>query len=159
MAKYSWKDYIRQENVQDAIFVFICSVALLIYGLYNKFTGIPCEWKLSPYLFPVLLSVFGILLSISLFYDGKKALLSGAEPEFVKGDPQKLKKTAIYLVIFLLYYFLMPVLGFFIATTIFLASLFILLGEKKWWIILLLSVSSTAIIYILFGVLLHVRFP
>jgi putative tricarboxylic transport membrane protein len=159
MRKPIWKEYIHEPTIQDAIFIFACSVALLIYGLYNKFTGIQSEWKLSPYLFPVLLSVFGALLSISLFYDGYRAIHSGGQVERSSADRKNLKRLGVFLLICLIYYVLFVPLGFLVSTALMLAALFFLLGERRIWIIALLSIACSGAIYVIFGVLLNVRFP
>ena len=60
MEKNGKKGLLHQPSCQDAIFVGLCSAGLLIYSLYHHyFDKNTSEWKMSPYLFPTLLSVFG----------------------------------------------------------------------------------------------------
>ena len=70
MEKNGKKGLLHQPSCQDAIFVGLCSAGLLIYSLYHHyFDKNTSEWKMSPYLFPTLLSVFGLLLTLSLVAD------------------------------------------------------------------------------------------
>ena len=153
------KGIIHQPSFQDAIFVGLCSVGLLAYSLYHHFVDRNIsEWKLSPYLFPTLLSVFGLLLTASLIADGLAEL---RQPPKEKGPEGKKNLLGVLVIIAmaLLYYFLMPKLTFVPATVLFLAALFVYLGERKWWRVILLSVLTTAAIYGLFGIALRVRLP
>ena len=143
---------------QDSIFVGLCSVGLLCYSLYHHyFDKNTSEWKTSPFLFPTLIAVFGLLLTFSLVTDAIQELHAGS-PEQKAG-----KKNPVGVLVLVAaavaYYLLMPVLHFIPATVLLLAALFLYLGERKWWKIALLSGVTTAAVYVLFGVALHVRLP
>lgn len=146
-------------SFQDSIFVGACSCALLIYSLYHHyFDKNTSEWKTSPFLFPTLISVFGILLTLSLVTDAVHELRSGDIAEKT-GNGKNPVGVLVVIAASLAYYFLMPKLHFIPATGIFLAGLFVYLGERKWWKVILLSAVTTAAVYFLFGVALHVRLP
>ncbi|MCR5825425.1 MAG: tripartite tricarboxylate transporter TctB family protein [Oscillospiraceae bacterium] len=156
------KSLLRNSNCQDSIFVGLCSVALLAYSLYHhandRNTG---EWKTSPYLFPVLISVFGLLLAVSLMADALHDLHSVQETaNAVEGGAKhNLVGALVFIAASVAYYLLMPLLHFIPATIVFLGGLFVYLGERKWWKILLLSVITTGAVYALFGLGLNVRLP
>ncbi len=149
-------------NFQDAVFVVLCAVSLLTYSLYHHATDKnTTEWKTSPYLFPVLISVFGILLAASLLADAMRdmknqAMLAGAEDT---GAHHDLKGVFVFIGVSVLYYFALPHLKFIAATILYLLILFLYLGERKWWKLLLLCGITTGAIYVLFGVALHVHLP
>ena len=149
-------------NFQDAVFVVLCAVSLLTYSLYHHATDKnTTEWKTSPYLFPVLISVFGILLAASLLADAMRdmknqAMLAGAEDT---GSHHDLKGVFVFIGVSVLYYFALPHLKFIAATILYLLILFLYLGERKWWKLLLLCGITTGAIYVLFGVALHVHLP
>lgn len=149
-------------NFQDAVFVVLCAVSLLSYSLYHHATDKnTTEWKTSPYLFPVLISVFGILLAASLLADAVRdmkaqAMLAGAEEAEGHRD---LKGVFVFIAVSVLYYFALPHLKFIAATILYLLILFLYLGERKWWKLLLLCGITTGAIYLLFGVALHVHLP
>ncbi|MBQ7535482.1 MAG: tripartite tricarboxylate transporter TctB family protein [Stomatobaculum sp.] len=155
------KSLIRNSNFQDALFVGACSVTLLVYSLYHHhFDRNTTEWKTSPFLFPTLISVFGLLLVTSLladaFQDMKAGPAEAAEEDSGKKNP---KGAVVFIAASILYYILLPLLHFIPATILYLAGLFIYLGERKWWKILLLSAITAGMVYVLFGMGLNVRLP
>ena len=155
---------LRNPNFQDSLFVGICSVILLCYSLYHHhFDRNTSEWKTSPFLFPVLISVFGLLLVVSLVSDAiretRNSLEAGAASE--TGAPEKKNLTGVLVLVAasFAYYFLMQKIHFIAATVLYLLALFLYLGEQTWWKLLLLSVITTGAIYVLFGMCLNVRLP
>ena len=160
MEKNGKRNLLHTASFQDSIFVGLCSVVLLIYSLYHhNFDNNTSDWKTSPYLFPVLISVFGLLLTVSLIMDGLQEMRSGEEKKKDTGSKRNLVGVLVLIAASLAYYFLLPILHFIAATIIFLAALFIYLGERKWWKIALLAVVTTLAIYALFGMGLNVRLP
>ena len=159
MEKNEKKGLLHQPSCQDAVFVGLCSVGLLAYSLYHHyFDNNTSEWKMSPYLFPTLISVFGLLLTLSLVADGLNEMRSPEQQE-ESSSKKNLIGVLVLVATALIYYILMPILTFIPSTVLFLAALFIYLGERKWWKILLLSGITTAAIYVLFGIALNVRLP
>lgn len=159
MEKYSFKKLLQHSCCHDAVGVGSCSLALLAYSLYHHyFDKNTSVWKMSPYLFPTLISIFGLLLALSLMADARQALRNAQDT----AEPFKMSNLrGVFIVIgaSLVYYFLMPLLTFTPATMLFLLALFIYLGECKWWKLLLLSGVTTGAIYVLFGIMLNVRLP
>lgn len=159
MEKNGKKGLLHQPSCQDAIFVGLCSAGLLIYSLYHHyFDKNTSEWKMSPYLFPTLLSVFGLLLTLSLVADALNEMRQ-AEQKEESSSKKNLIGVLVMVAAALVYYILMPIISFIPATLLFLVSLFIYLGEHKWWKLILLSGVTTAAIYVLFGIALNVRLP
>lgn len=159
MDKKEHPSLLRVPTFQDAIFVGLCSAGLLTYSLYHHyFDKNTSEWKTSPFLFPTLIAVFGLLLTVSLVTDALRERRTGEGLEKSGGGKNPVG-VLVLIGAAVAYYFLLPILHFIPATVLFLAGLFLYLGERKWWKIVLLSVITTVLVYELFGVALHVRLP
>lgn len=148
-------------TVQESLLFFLLSIALLVYALYKHYTGLPVSWEMSPYLFPVLISVFLFLLSISLFADGRKQCAAGEKRDQAAGEKPATdwKSTLFTVVAAVIYFLLMPVIKFIPATILFLVAMFWFLKERRWWLVAILSVATAGLIYVMFGVLLNVMLP
>lgn len=151
-------------RAQEAVFIAACSLLLLLYSLYHHhFDRNVTEWKTSPFLFPVLTAVFGILLSAALFSEARRERMR--ETEQAGGREEActagigIKPVLLFIGISVCYDILLPVLHFLPATVLYLAALFFLLGERKVWKICASSAAGAAAVYLLFGVLLNVRLP
>ncbi len=155
------KSLLMNSNFQDALFVGICSVSLLVYSLYHhNFDRNTTEWKTSPFLFPTLISVFGLLLVASLLADAFQDMKAEEPAGDTEGRAKKnIKGALVFIAASMAYYVLLPLVHFIPATILYLAGLFVYLGERKWWKILLLSVITTGAVYVLFGMGLNVRLP
>lgn len=152
--------YLQNGSIQDGIVVLILGIALAAYSLVMFYTtSVQTEWKMSPYLFPLLISVFTVLLSISLLADGKREVAS-VQPQADKTEGSgQLKKVFTIVAMAVVYYVLLSFAGFIPATVLFLIAMFLYLGERRYWLIGVLSVVTTGAIYALFGILLNVRLP
>ena len=154
------RSLLHMPSFQDSIFVGLCSGGLLAYSLYHHyFDKNTSEWKTSPFLFPTLIAVFGLLLTVSLVMDALQERRADGQAEKKPAGKKNLVGVLVLIAAALVYYFLMPLLHFIPATLVFLAFLFVYLGERTWWKIALLSVITTVAIYVLFGMALHVRLP
>jgi hypothetical protein len=129
-------------------------VFLLVYSLYNHYQ-IEVAWKLSPYLFPTLIATLFIIAAISLLIQGRGITTAKEEVR----DNRGIKVVAIFTLLVILYYVILPFLGFIITNIVMLSLFFIFLKLRTWWKVLLLSISITAVLYIIFQLLLHVRLP
>lgn len=160
MGNFTRRQYLSNTKVKESLFFAVLALILLVYSLVNHYSTKGLQWSLSPYLFPLLVSVFIIIISVSLFSEGIKDVKSK-----VKGTEDKVEgkvhwdKVLFTIFISIVYYIAMDLIGFIISTILFLVILFIYLGEKRKWLIALIAVSTTAIIYFMFGVLLHVMLP
>ena len=155
------KSPLRSAGGQESLFVGLCSAALLGYSLYHhRYDRNITEWRTSPYLFPVLISVFGLLLAVSLFADALHDMKAAEVTEAIEGGSRhNLIGALVFIGASIVYYILMPLIHFIPATILFLAGLFVYLGERKWWKIALLSIITTGAVYALFGLGLNVRLP
>ncbi len=159
MEKSGKKSLLRIAEFQDSVFVGLCSAGLLAYSLYHhRFDRNTTEWKMSPYLFPTLISVFGFLLAVSLLADALHELRGREEKPAAAGGKNPVG-VLVLVGASILYYILMPLLHFIPATILYLLGLFVYLGERKWWKLALLSVLATGAVYALFGLALNVRLP
>ena len=147
-------------SFQDSIFVGLCSAALLTYSLYHHYTDRNVSaWKTSPFLFPTLISVFGLLLTASLVADALHERRTAEDGEKKEKSKKNIVGVLVLIAAALVYYLLVPVLHFIPTTALFLAGLFVYMGERTWWKVLLLSAVTTGLVYVIFGVALHVRLP
>jgi cation transport ATPase len=150
------KKYFINDNIQDGIFSFILSVSLLFYGLINHYSLNKAEWKTSPYLFPILISVIIIFLSFSLLNYGFNEIK--AETKNIK-VPIKIKDIITTVVSSIAYYKIMSFTGFVIATILFLAFMFLYFGERRTWYAAFISMACSFGIYGLFAIFLKVMLP
>lgn len=137
----------------EGVFLFVVSV----FGISMSFIShkdFNVEWKLSPYLFPLIISFFLLILSISI-------IMQGLKDESEKKEKSKIdiKSLLIFGLVCILYLLVFNFLGFVLSTIILLVLLMMLLGERRWWFILLVSVISSLIIYLLFAKYLSVMLP
>lgn len=137
----------------EGVFLFVVSV----FGISMSFIShkdFNVEWKLSPYLFPLIISFFLLILSISI-------IMQGLKDESEKKEKSKIdiKSLLIFGLICILYLLVFNFLGFVLSTIILLVLLMMFLGERRWWFILLVSVISSLVIYLLFAKYLSVMLP
>ncbi len=154
-------DYLKNKNVQDSIVILLLGLALGAYSLISFYTAtVQTKWIMSPYLFPLLLSAFAILLSVSLFGEGRYEV-SQARAGVVPAKPAKLMLVKVLVVVLMgiAYYVLISLVHFIPATVIFLAALIWYLGERRWWMIAIIAIVMPLVLYALFGLGLSVRLP
>ncbi len=168
------KEGLRKDRMQAIVFL-VLSIAFMVYSVVNHYS-LSVSWIMSPYLFPLLIGAFLLLLSITFIYESNRKIIektsindnylskaSENNSSFELNDKSaflsKYKKVFFTTIIIMIYYFLMPYVGFIIGTIAFLTILFIFLGERRWWLILLLSFLTTFLIELIFSRLLHVMLP
>lgn len=154
--------YFRNKNIQDGLVVLILGLALGIRSVYGLcFSTVKASWIMSPYLFPILISVFALCLGISLMLEGKgqveNAHRHGEQPP--QREPIKLRCGLYVVGLSVLYYVAMSTLTFIPATVLYLGGMMWLLGERRWKVIAPLSILMPAALYILFALALNVRLP
>ncbi len=155
------REYLKNKTVQESIAVFLLGLALGAYSLISFYTArVQTKWIMSPYLFPLLLSVFAILLSVSLFGEGRFEVNQAREgAEQAKPAPLKLKNVLIVVLMGVAYYVLISLIHFIPASMIFLAAMIWFLGERRWWMIAAVAVAMPLVLYALFALGLSVRLP
>ena len=137
----------------EGVFLFVVSV-LGISMSFISHKDFNVEWKLSPYLFPLIISFFLLILSFSIIKQGLKD-----ESEKKEKSKIDIKSLLIFGLVCILYLLVFNFLGFVLSTIILLVLLMMLLGERRWWFILLVSVISSLVIYLLFAKYLSVMLP
>jgi putative effector of murein hydrolase LrgA (UPF0299 family) len=116
---------------------------------------------MSPSLFPVLISVFLMLLSVSLLFDGLHQIKEKKASENTNEAVKRIRVRPVLITIALsiAYFMLMPRLTFIPSTIFFLGIFIFTLGERRYWVIGLVAVISTLVIWAIFGVALGVMLP
>ncbi len=149
---------LKKEGMQCLLF-FGLGVGLLVYSLYQH-SHSSIDWVMSPYLFPLLISIFLLLLTVSLVTETIRNVKVEAVQEKTKNSGNTYRgKFLLSVAGILVYYLVMPYLGFILSSLLFLAAMFWLLGERRWQFILLLSAGTTFVLYGIFHQLLHVMLP
>ena len=144
----------RNRHGYESVVFGTLGVLLLVYSLYSH-SQVDTPWKLSPYLFPVFIAVLLVLVSTSMFLQGRTSPHKESDPLGRKLS----HRVAGFVALVLVYYFLLPILGFLLTDTVMLTLFMLYLGVRPWWKSLILSVALTVIIYVVFQVLLNVRLP
>lgn len=153
--------YLKNKKVQDSIVVLLLGLALGAYSLISfRTAAVQTKWIMSPYLFPLLLSAFAILLSVSLFGEGRRELIR-ARDSVVPAKPARLMPGKVLVVVLMgiAYAVLISLIHFIPASVIFLAALIRYLGERRWWMIAMIAIVMPLVLYALFGLGLSVRLP
>ena len=149
---------LKNQKFREGLVILLLGIALGVYSLYQFYTAaVKTSWIMSPYLFPLLLSAFTVLVSLSLLLEAVHELRAAAK-EDGKGK-MNLKNVAVVMLLCIAYASLLPHLGFIFASMLFLAALIWFLGERKIWLLAAISVVMPLLLYVIFGVLLSVRLP
>ena len=107
---------------------------------------------LSPALFPLIISISILILSIILIFK------SFRERELLK-KRDNIKPLLLIIGVSFLYLFLLPRLHFIVSSILYLLSFLFILGERRWKLILPISLITPLLIYFIFGNLLDVLLP
>ena len=141
----------RRSLIEGLLFL-VLSLALLWHALMSH-RGLAMGWELSPYLFPLLIALLLLGLSLAL-------IRAGFQPDADKpAKKPKWQPVAVTAGAALLYALLMPRLGFVLATACFLLGMLLYLGERRPLVLALLPLGFSAAVYLVFGRLLHVMLP
>lgn len=147
----------KHQKVQEGILFLFLGAALGIYSVYSfRTAAVQTQWIMSPYLFPLLLAVFTVLVSLSLVLEG---LHEAAAEKGETASLPELKQVVVVLLLCIAYAALLPYLTFLPATMLFLAAFIRYLGERRIWLIALIAVLMPLLLYLIFAVGLSVRLP
>lgn len=153
----------KNKSVQDSAVTLLCGAALAFYSLYRFYTAkVQTGWIMSPYLFPLLISVFALALAVSLFFEGRFEVRSAreqAEPAAETGPKINLGRAAVLVLICIAYFVLVSYIKFIPSTILFLAGLTWYLGERRKLVLILVPLITPFVLYVIFDVLLNVRLP
>lgn len=143
----------KNSNLPEAALALLGGLALGSYSLVRfRSAAVRLPWALSPWLFPLLLAVFALLLSAALLWEGRA-------PRAAEPGGQDLKKLGLLLGLSLLYALLLPWLHFVPASALYLAALMGCLGERRWPLIAAVALLLPLLLFALFGLGLRVRLP
>ena len=152
---------LKNKSIQDGAALLLPGLALGAYGLIGfRNAPVQTKWFLSPYLFPLLLSVLAVLLAASLLGEGLGELRRGRTGEIPeKGAAPEVNKVLTVLLMSAAYDALLGLIGFLPATLIFLAALLYALGERRPRLIAAVSLLTPLLLYALFGLALGLNLP
>lgn len=153
-------------------------LGLLSYSLMSYQKAFNKSWAQSPYLFPMIVAIAMIGLSIWVMGEGiaKMKEKTGKKADQKQSSGAKLRWVVIALVICGLYYLALSVLKipyitigilafqytfstFEIVTVVFLAAMMLFMGVRKPLILTLVPLGTTLFLSIAFRTLLHVLLP
>ena len=151
---------LKNKSLQDGLAVLLASLALGLRSLFGFLsTGQRTAWILSPWLFPMLLSLAALPLSAVLLRQGWRASGSEADEAAPAVSAEGRGRMAVLVLLTAAYLALMGLISFIPATALYLAALIRLLGERRWGLIAAVAVLTPLALYVLFALGLNVRLP
>lgn len=156
MSEHKRRELIKNKTVREGALFFVCAAALLVYSFRRHYAGISVEWKLSPYLFPILTGVLLLILSVCLIAQGVKEDGKNADKERVCFNRKNFLATVGMAAAYCLAVKYITFVG---ATFLLLLGMLLVLGERRKSVLILVPLLATGAIYVLFGVLLRVNLP
>lgn len=145
-------------RIQEGLALTIGGALLFFYCAAEHLNGGYAGIGQSPYLFPGLAAALLLCCGVTL--------LIKSEPEAAAAEEREPKETrgaklcvVMVLALSLVYCYLMPVIGFILSTALYLFALFLIMGERRWGVLAFGSAVISAIIYLIFAVLLGVMLP
>lgn len=152
---------LKNKTLQDGVAVLLLALALGAYSLAAFLTArVRTAWILSPWLFPLLLAVLALPLSIALLREGRRELRQGdAGDAPAESAVSRCGRLAAVVLLTAAYLVLTPQIRFLPATALYLAALVFFLGERRWWMIAAVAVLTPLLLYALFALGLNVRLP
>lgn len=146
------KSILKNKNLMEGIIIALLSIFFIIESL--KLYGNE-SWALSPALFPLIITVSTLLLSIFLIFKGLKEKSIDTQ----SSKKEAYKKISFIIIISFLYLFALPRIHFLFSSIIYLFLFLLVLGERKWWVLGSISILTPLLIQFLFGNLLNVLLP
>ena len=143
--------------VREGIFFLLCAASLLIYSLVSHYSGVPVEWKMSPYLFPILTASLLFILSGIVLLQGIREYRKSTGEE--RTEYFHAKSFLAVLAIVLAYCLAVKTVTFLAATPLLLLAMLLALGERRRAVLILVPVLTTGSVYMIFGVLLRINLP
>lgn len=144
-------------GVREALCFLALSLALILYSLAGQYSGIRYAWKMSPYLFPLLVALLLLGLGAALLISALRARRAPGEGE--KRSERGIARPLAACGLAAAYTLALKLVPFAPATAVLLALLLLLFGEKRIPALLLIPLLTTALIWLLLGAALHVALP
>lgn len=140
----------KNRNAMEGLLLFVFSSFFIRESLKLHKTG---DWALSPALFPLIITIGLLLLSLSLIYKGIK---EGANYSDEKGV---YKRVLLIIISSFIYIYLLAKLGFTLTSIAYIFFFMWVLGERRWWVLGAISTITPLAIYYVFVNLLDVYLP
>lgn len=156
-------------------------IALLSYSLISYKNAFNKDWAQSPYLFPLIVAIAMIGLSLWIMGDGIRKMreekeTNGGQSAEKGGSKQKISWVVMALILCLLYYIALAVLkipyitiGIFsfmytfstfeIVTIVFLIAMMVFMGVRKPAVLAFVPLGTTIFLSLAFRTFLHVLLP
>ncbi len=132
-------------------------LVVLAVALVFFFSSLPyaytSEYGPGPGMFPRWISVLLVVLAVLYI----AASWKGAQAAGRMPGAKEIRNILFIVIAMALFVLLLPIFGFTVCATLFLFAL--LFKAYKWFVGLAISVGATAVLYLLFAVLLDVRLP
>ena len=144
-------------SFREGIVFRALSLGLIVYAWVGHSSGMKYDWKMSPYLFPILAGVFLLISSAALLVRAVR----GGRARARRGETSAFnaRRFLAALALVLAYVGALHFVPFAAATPVFLALMLLLLGERRPWVCLAVPLLMTGLVFLLFGMGLHVDLP
>ena len=169
------KKWLKKPALWDGLTVTALSLVFLIYSIV-QFQAMQrkVQWIMSPYLFPMVVGIFAVILGVSMLREGLKAQPAAPAQDApgkaaVPGEAEEtapprsaLRKALDALIVMalaVLYDLALGWIGFLPATAVYLALMMLFLGERRWYVLLLVAAVTPFALYAIFKLGLNVRLP
>lgn len=141
--------------------------AIIIFSLFAFAFFYSRSYPSIPKMVPTIVSLTGMLLSISLFvrtFSSKHNAEEGKKTpsnKEISEDKKEQNKTFIAMAMLVVYILLIRVIGFYITSLIFINTLAYIIDGKnqKWWTYPVVSISILGFVYLVFGLFIKISFP
>lgn len=130
-----------------SVFIFFLSTRMDSFG----------QTVLSPGTFPAVGAGVLFFLALALFCKAMRQELSSGADKAV--HETKWKSVLVVTLLCLVYVWVLPLFHFVITTMVFLAFFLFYIGERRIWMVSVVSISTTLVIYFIFGNMLKVLLP
>lgn len=146
----------KKEIFFGSLLMVLCVVVFALTFQFPKSTI-----ALPPTIFPRFVSVCLFILAFILFIQGVMGLksTSASDSSTETFDKKFLLRLFSMFIVAFAYTRLLPYTGYVIATPPFVAGTMLLFHEKRWRWIVIISLSTSAILYVLFRMVFKVPLP
>lgn len=136
-------------------------IALVLLGIcvsYGYAAWFTMDGNLAPFMkrnpiwpstFPKVLSVLGIIASVTILFGLEKSEVKEAEIDYRRLTDYHLGQAILLLLLMVAYAFCLRPVGFLISTTTFLVLGSFILGERKWLVMLVVAIVATFTVWYL----------
>lgn len=140
----------KKRNAMEGLLLFVFSSFFIRESLKLHKTG---DWALSPALFPLIITIGLLLLSLALIHKGIREEANYSDE---KGD---FKGVLLIIIISFIYIYLLTKLGFTLTSIVYIFFFMWNIGERRWWVLGAISTITPLAIYFIFVNLLDVYLP